>query len=248
MAPGLTDKQTDELWPGGYRYYRDADHFPLGMDCVLLSAFVRLRRGMRVLDLGTGCGYIPLMLLGWQPELRIDAVELIPTAAGLARANAALNGLEDRINVIEGDLRSVSGLVECGAYDLAVCNPPYFSPGSGRESSRENEKIARSAGCTVREVCAAASYALKNGGSFGVCWRTERMAELFASLNGAGLEPKILRLCANTAGSAPFLMLLQARKQGRGGLTVMPELAVREQNGAYTREIMRMYHRDAEGG
>lgn len=243
--PAVPGSETLELWPGGYRYYRDSAHFPLGMDSVLLSSFVRLRRGQRAADLGTGCGYIPLMLLGRESSIYIDALEIVPAAAGVARMNIGLNGLESSVSVIEGDLREVRKYMKCGAYDLVVCNPPYYDPHSGAQSPDENMRTARSGGCTVADVCRAAAALLRNGGSFCLCWKPERMAELFAALSAARLEPKRMRLCHSRADHPAYLMLLDARKQANPGLKMLPPLVVRGGDGAYTREILEIYRRQA---
>lgn len=238
----MTDN-TLELWPGGYRYYKDGEHFPLGMDSVLLAAFARTKPRMRVLDLGTGGGYIPLMLLGRQPGLTIDAIDIVPSAVTLAEGNARLNGLEEKIHPVCGDIRTAEGLIDREKYDMAICNPPYFDQNAGAGSKSDNIRIARSEGCTVFEVCSAAAFALKNGGTFHICWKPSRMAELFAALHGCGLEPKRLRFCENRAGEPPYLMLLQAKKRAGSGLIIEPPLVIRDGAGEYTEEILEIYHR-----
>ncbi len=243
---GIPGGATEELWTGGFRYYRDNRHFPLGMDSVLLAAFARVRRGLRVADLGTGCGYIPLMLLGWESSLKIDALEIVPSAVGAAVGNVRLNKLEECIRVLEGDLREIQNHLPHAGYGLVICNPPYYSPNSGRVSEDATIGLARSRGCTVEEVCRAASYLLKNGGSVCLCWKPERMTELFSSLSLHGLEPKRLRFCQSAPGQAPYLLLLEARKQARPGLSILPNLIVRDGSGAYTQELLRMYHRPSE--
>ncbi len=233
---------TDELWPGGYKCYKDREHFPLGTDSVLLAAFAKVKKGMKAADLGTGGGYIPLMLLGWQSEMTVDAVELVPSAAELAKANAALNGFEDRVRVFNCDLRQTKGVLEWGTYDLITCNPPYFDPSRGALSVSDTIRTARSTGCTVEDVCRAASSLLKTGGSLTMCWKPERMAELFAALAATGLEAKRMRLCQGTQDKEPYLVLVDARRQAKPGLVMMKPLVVRTREGKYTEEVLSMYH------
>jgi len=235
-----------EFWPGGYRYYRDTDHFPLGTDSVLLAAFTAGKPGQRVLDLGTGGGYLGLMLLARQPKLDIDAVDIVPSAVKLADGNARLNGAEDRLHPMVGDLRRCEDFLERGRYDTVICNPPYFDAAAGAVSRKDNMAIARSEGCTVFEVCRAADYALKFGGDLFLCWKPARMAELFAALNQYRLEPKRLRFCQSVAGSAPYLLLVSARKGAKSGLIPEPPLVMRNPDGSFTDEILEIYHRGKE--
>ncbi|MBR6812226.1 MAG: methyltransferase [Oscillospiraceae bacterium] len=233
---------TDELWPGGYKCYKDKEHFALGTDSVLLAAFAKVKRGMKAADLGTGGGYIPLMLLGWQREMSVDAVEIVPSAARLAKANVELNSFEDRVRVYNCDLRQTKGVLEWGTYDLVTCNPPYFDPARGALSASDNIRTARSTGCTVEDVCRAAASLLKTGGSLTLCWKPERLSELFAALAATGLEAKRMRLCQGTRDKDPYLVLVDARRQAKPGLVMMKPLVVRTAGGDYTEEVLGMYH------
>ena len=149
-------EKTDQLWPGGFRFLFDDTLFQPSTDSFLLGDFVRLRRGDRVCDLGAGTGLLGLLLLARQPELSVTDVEIQPAACDLARRTAALNGLSDRVTVLQTDLRDLSCLPH-GAFDAVVSNPPYFAPGSGAVSENSARSAARSEVlCTLEDVCAAA--------------------------------------------------------------------------------------------
>lgn len=195
--------------------------FPLGRDSLLLGEFATVRPGWRVCDLGCGGGTLLLLLAGREPTLALTGVELDASAARAAEENLAANGLAGR--VLTGDMADPA-LLPAGAFDLAVSNPPYFAAASGG-----NGGFARMEGnCTLEGLCAAAVRLVKNGGRFALVHRPERLAELLVALGAHGLEPKRLRLCHHTPDKAPFAVLVEAVKQGRPGLEVLPPWFAKE--------------------
>lgn len=226
------------LWPGGPVYAAESG-FPLCTDSILLADFVRPRQARQGVDLGCGAGILSLLLLEKAPRLHMTGLELRSEAAALARENLRRNGWEERGTVLACDLRDCSSLFPAGAFSLAVANPPYFSLASGAQAPEAGRAGARSErDCSLQELCRAARYLLRSGGSFCLVYRTERLSELFCSLSAAGLEPKRLRLVSARSGAAPKLALVEARRDGRPGLSVEPELLL-EDNGA---ELKRIYH------
>lgn len=197
--------------------YRQSDTcFPLGQDTLLLSAFATLRRGWRVCDLGCGAGALPLLLLAREPGLSVTGVELDPEDAALARRNLAENGLTGTI--LTADLRRVRELLPAGSRELVVSNPPYFAQNTGRSggAARMEEQ------CTLAELCGAAAYLTKNGGRFALVHRPERLCELIETLRTCGLEPKRMQLIQHGPDTPPSALLLEAVRQGRPGLEVLP--------------------------
>lgn len=240
-------EKTDWLFPGGYRFLFDDTLFQPGTDSFLLGAFPRLRRGMRVCDLGAGTGLLGLLLLAREEELFVTNVEVQPRALALARRSAELNGLTEHVRCLPGDLRDASQLPPAGTFDLVISNPPYFDASRGAVSPDAPRSTARTeVACTLSDVCAAAGRLLRWGGSFCLVFRAERLAELFACLQRYGMEPKRLRFVQNTAQAAPKLLLLEARRGGKPGLTVEPPLLLRDGQGRETEELRRIYFRDKE--
>ncbi len=196
---------------------RQSDHcFPLGRDTLLLGAFATLRRGWRVCDLGCGGGALPLLLLGRESGLTVTGVEIDEADAALARRNLAENGLAGEIYA--ADLRRVREFLPAGGFDLVVSNPPYFTQGSGSSGgpARMEER------CTFAQVCTAAAYLLKSGGRFALVHRPERLCALLADLTGCGLEPKRMQMLQHSPAKPPSAVLLEAVRQGRAGLEVLP--------------------------
>ena len=196
--------------------------FTYRQDTLLLGRFATLRRGGRVCDLGCGAGALPLLLLARESSLDLSGVELDGEAAALARRNLAENGLSGVIRT--GDLRRVREQFPAGRFDLVVSNPPYFPAGSGESGGSARMELC----CTLTQVCAAAAFLLKNGGRFALVHRPERLAGLMEALGQSGLEPKRLQMVQHDRDKPPSAVLVEAVRQGRPGLSVLPTLILNE--------------------
>ena len=235
--------QAKALWTGG-PVFLPAPHAPLSTDSILLADFVKAAGAKRGVDLGCASGILSLLLLWREPGLHMTGLELREDAAALARENMARNGLEARSRMLAGDIREHRSLFPSGSFDLAVSNPPYFPVGSGALSPDSARAAARGeTDCTMEELCAAAAWLLRTGGSFFLVHRPERLAELFCHMSAAGLEPKCLRLVCHRAESAPSLVLAEGRRGGKPGLTVEPPLVLTDSDGKETEELRQIYHR-----
>ena len=191
-------------WPEGV--------FPLGGDSLALGEFATVKPRWRVCDLGTGSGALLLLLARRAQGLSLTGVELDALAAQTARDNLSRNGLTGEI--MEGDLRRVP--LPAGGFDLVISNPPYFPVNAGKSggSARSEEN------CTLEELCAAAARLVRNGGRFALCHRPERLCDVLCALRGQGLEPKRLKLISHGPGHPPSLILVEALRQGKPGLTI----------------------------
>lgn len=232
-----------ELWPGG-PVFCQAPHFRLGTDCVLLADFVRPGGARRGIDLGCASGALALLLLEKSEKLHMTGLELEAEAAALAGENLTRNGLESRSAVLCGDIRRHRELFRAGSFDLAVSNPPYYPVGSGALPRDAARAAARGeTACTLDELCAAAAFLLRTGGSFCLCHKPERLAEVFCAMSAHGLEPKRLRLVLPRPDSAPNLILAEGRRGARPGLRVEPPLVLADPDGGESAEYRRIYHR-----
>ena len=196
-----------------------------GTDAFLLADFAGARRKDLCADLGTGCGIIPMILYKKYFPKKIYAVELQPEAAAQCRETVSCSGAEETVFPIEGDLRRLGDAIPAGSLDLVTCNPPYKTAGTGLLNEDPGRQLARhELSCTIDDVCAAAARILKFGGRLCVCHRPERLAELFAALQSHGLEPKRLQLVQHGPDNPPSAALVEAVRQGRPGLAVLPTL------------------------
>jgi tRNA1(Val) A37 N6-methylase TrmN6 len=231
----------ETLWDGGPVYSGGAA-FPLTADSVLLADFAGVTaRKTRVCDLGCGAGILSLLLAWGRENVTADAVDISQGAVNAAERNFAQNGLSDRVRASAGDIRTVDTLFEPGSYDLVISNPPYFALGSGK-TSRDGAAARAESECTFRELCAAAKYLTRRGGSFVFVHRPERLAELFRELSECRLEPKRMRLVQHTAASAPSVALLECRLYGKPSLAVLPSLILKGADGGDSAELLRILH------
>lgn len=223
-----------ELLSNGFTLDTAGGAFPLTTDSILLSDFVRLPKNARVLDLGSGCGTLGLLLCAKDPGCAVTGVELSENAHTAATENIARNGLAGRLSSICGDLRQFSG----GPYHCCVSNPPYFS---GGPASREHSLARREDRCSPAELFAAAAKNLKYGGDFFLVHKPERLAELIACGARENLEAKRLRLVRHKAGGEIALILLAFRKGGKPGL-VIDEVTLFDENNHPTDFYKSVYH------
>ena len=233
----------DELWPGGPRFRQAEGSFRLSTDSVLLADFAARRPAKSIMDLGCGAGVLTVLLCVSHPDAAVGGVELQPEAAALCRENLAENGF-DSGGIVTGDLRECRSFLTAGAYDLVVSNPPYFAADSGYTAPEAGRAAARDERfCTLDDVCAAAAYLTRWGGAFCMVHRPERLSEIFCTLTARGLEPKRLRTVQHRIGAAPNLVLIEARRGGKPGLTVEAPLILTAPDGSDSEEAKLIYHR-----
>lgn len=214
---------TEERLPNGRVLFTDGNH-AAGTDAVLLAAFARVHDGDRVCDLGCGCGILSFLL---PDTVTVDAVDCQSTAVELTRRGVDINGLSHRVTVYEQRWEALT--LPAGSYDAVLCNPPYFSEHSGRMSDNPIRRTARhETGETLSAVCGAAARLLRFGGRLFLCHRPERFPDVLESLRLAGLEPKRLQLVQARPDTAPFLLLCEALRGGRPGLSVLPAAILSE--------------------
>ncbi len=202
-----------------------------GTDACLLAHFTAPKHKDRVCDLCSGCGVIPLLMERYYAPAQTVGVEISPEGARQYQAAIRRCGLEERHQPYLGDLRSLPKSM-WEQFDVVSCNPPYFSAGTGAASQIPEHRLARhEEGCTLEEVCRAAGRLLRYGGRFCLCQRPQRLAEVFAAMSQAGLEPKRLRLVSKRWDTSPWLALVEGKKGAAPGLTVLPLLALYDENG-----------------
>lgn len=232
-----------EYFSGGITMTVTDGCFRLSTDSMVLADFCRLPRGAAVCDLGSGCGALGLLLLRDHPDMRVTGLEILPDAAAQARKNIDANHLSEHFSVITGDLRGHRTLLPASAFDAVVSNPPYFPAASGAISPDDARAIARSeVCCTIDDLCACAAYALRFGGEFFLVHKPERLTDLLCTLRAHRLEPKRIRLVRHHAGADANLVLIAARRGGKPGVMLEPELLLFTPDGQETTDYRRIYH------
>ena len=212
--------------------------FPLSTDSIALAGFARLPRNATVLDLGSGCGTLGLLLCAKRDDCSVTGVELDPVAHEMALSNARANKIESRLTSICGDIACIPSFIKPGSFSCCISNPPYFSAGP---QSKEVPLARRDDACNMKTLIKSAAWALKYGGDFFLIHRPERLAELFACASAQGLEPKRLRLLRHRSDGPVSLVLVACRKGAHPGLT-WEEYSLHDQNGEPTQYYRDLYH------
>ena len=204
---------------------------------MLLAHFVHLRKNARVLDLGSGCGTLGLLLCGKDQTCTVTGIEITEDAHKAAEDNILRNSLSARLESICADLRDLPGDFT-GRFHCCVSNPPYFS---GGPASKQTPLARRDDCCPPEELCRSAAKALQYGGDFYLVHKPEKLAQLIACGAAPGLEAKHLRLIRHKEGGPITLILLQLRKGGKPGLQITENCLFDSLGGetAYYREV---YH------
>ena len=227
-----------EFLPNGFTLTLCPGAFPLSTDSMVLSHFVRLPKHARVLDLGSGCGTLGLLLCSKDQNCHVTGVELDQQAHLEALENIRRNNLESRMESICADLRSVSEGFSPGSFSCCVSNPPYFGAGALSQSL----PTARQEGnCSPEDLFSCGSRALKFGGDFFLVHKPERLAELIATATKYRLEAKRLCLLRHREGAPVNLILLQLRKGAKPGLQ-WEEIILHHADGSPTRLYQEIYH------
>lgn len=227
-----------EILPNGFTLSVPDGCFPLSTDSMVLAHFVRLPPRASVLDLGSGCGTLGLLLCSRDEKCHVTGLEIDPAAHRAAEENIQRNRLCARMESICAPLQSVSERFSPGSFSLCVSNPPYFS--GGAQSRRT--PLARHCGhCPPGALFRAASWALKYGGDFFLVHRPEMLAHLIACGASDGLEAKEVCLVRHREGGAVQLVLLRFRKGGKPGLR-LSEWALHRADGGETDLYRQIYH------
>lgn len=240
------DERLDDLCHLGRRLIQRPDAYCFAMDAVLLAHFPRWRPRDRVLDLGTGTGAIPLLMA--EEVAHIEAVERDEALADMAARSVALNGLEGRVIVRQGDYRMIEGLYPAGSFDIVVANPPYYPLGQGKISPQASRSRARhEITATLADMVRAARYALRPRGRLAMIHIPQRLDEIFRTLDANGFASRKARLIQPRADRPPNLVLVEAVAGGASGhLKWLPTLYVYGPNGSYTPELLAIYRPEAD--
>lgn len=237
-----SDQFTEDRFLNGRLFVRqDRLGYRFSIDAVIVAHYLQPSPGDTVVDLGTGCGIIPLIVSFRNPDVRIIGVELVPEVADIAAANVAENGLEKNVSVVCKDMKSLPASPVTGPVAWVVSNPPYRRAFSGRINPDSRRALARhEISVTMPDVIDTARRLLKTGGKLVLIYPTERLGEVISEMRRAGIEAKALRCIHPTMSSDANLAIVEGAKGGRPGMKVLPPLAIYNGAGCYTHEVAAM--------
>lgn len=235
-------ERLDELHRNGYRIIQNPSRFCFGMDAVLLSGYAAVKEGETALDLGTGNGIIPILLEAKTKGKHFTGLEIQEESADMARRSVALNGLEEKIKIITGDIKEAGEMFEAASFDVITSNPPYMIGRHGLVNPDSPKAIARhELLCTLEDIIRVSARLLRTGGRFYLVHRPFRLAEIMAALVKYRLEPKRMRLVYPFVDKEPNMVLLEALRGGNSRIRVEKPLIVYKEQGVYTDEIYDIY-------
>lgn len=242
VRPTQPDLTADSFFNGRIRIKQDRRGYRFSIDAVILAHHVRPRPEEALVDLGTGCGIVPLILAYRHPGIRIRGIEIQPSLADIARVNVDDNRMQASIEIDCMDLRALDAQILASPVDIVTANPPFRKRRSGRVNPNPQSAVARhEMKTTLDEVAAAACRLLRTGGRFVVVYTADRTADLLCGLRSAGIEPKRCRMVHSRQGSRARLVLVEAVKAARAGIDISAPLVIYREGGSYTEEVEAMF-------
>lgn len=236
------NERIDDLQRNGYKIIQKRDGFCFGMDAVLLSGFANVKQGEKALDLGTGTGIIPLLLEAKYQGIHYTGLEIQKEMAEMAARSIALNHLEDKIRIVEGDIKEASRLFGAASFDVVTSNPPYMNDAHGLKNPDLPKAIARhEVLCTLEDVVREAARLLRPGGRFYMVHRPHRLIEIITALKERGLEPKRMKLVHPFVDKEANMVLIEAVRGGKSMIKVEAPIVVYQKPGVYMEEIYSIY-------
>ena len=210
-----------------------------GTDAFLLSHFAEVKYAQKALDIGTGCGIIPLRWKDMGHKGEAFGLEIDPMGTELMKKSIELNGCE-KLTAICADVREFK--TEKADFDVITCNPPYFTAGKPKDDEKK-ASFRHQLTLTDDDVAAAAYRLLRDNGKLCICQRPDQLAQVIWAMKNNRIEPKIIRFVRQRKNSPhPWLVLVDGRKNGGKSLTVMPDLIMEAEDGSgFSEEIQRIY-------
>ena len=235
-------ERLDELNRNNLMIIQDPSRFCFGMDAVLLSGFAKVKAGEKAIDLGTGNGIIPILLSAKTEGEHFTGLEIQPENVDIAVRSVKYNNLEEKIDIVEGDIVSASAQFGRSVFDVVTSNPPYMIGQHGLTNPDSAKAIARhEVKCTFEDVARETAALLKPGGRFYLVHRPFRLAELIVTLTKYKLEPKRMKLVYPFIDKEPNMVLMECVRGGNSRMTVEKPLIVYKEPGVYTDEIYDIY-------
>ena len=233
----------DDLEFNNLKIIQNNDGFKFGIDSILLSDFAKkIKKDSLVLDIGTGTGVISILLSGKSNAKRFVGIEVQKDVADMAKRSALLNNLENRIEIINDNIKNIEKYFENNYFDVIVTNPPYQKNNTGLKSEDEKNLISRhEIKCTLDDIIEKSFKVLKDKGDFYMVHRPERLVDILYLMRKNRIEPKELKFVYPKISSKPSLVLIKGVKNAKDFLRVEKPLIIYNEDGTYTKELLNIY-------
>lgn len=236
------NERLDDLEINNLKIIQNKNEFCFGIDAVLLSDFVNIKKGAKLIDLCTGTGIIPILVNAKNELSYISALEYQEHMVDMAKRSILFNKLENKIEIKKGDVCKIKDSYKQQIVDVITCNPPYMQVQDGIKNKMENVSIARhEILLKFEDIAKASKYLLKEGGKLYLVHRPHRLVEIINTLNEVKIEVKRIRFVYPYKNKDANMVLIEAVKGGGSFLKVEKPLVVYNENGEYTEEILKIY-------
>lgn len=238
----MTTVTADAFFNGRITIKQHRAGYRFSIDAVILAAHACPHAGEAVVDLGTGCGVIPLILAYRNPDIRICGIEVQKGLAEIARRNVSDNNMADRVVMLQQDIKLLTAGMVDGPVDLVVSNPPYRRTHSGRLNPNQQKAVARhEIRVTLADVVESARRILKTSGRFITIYPAERLTDVISQMRTSRIEPKKLRTIHSGRSIGAKLVLVEGVKAVNPGMKILPPLFIYNRQGGYSREVQKMF-------
>lgn len=243
MIKLIENERIDDLEYKGLKIIQDKEGFCFGIDSILLTDFAKeIKPNSQVIDLGTGTGIIGILLSAKINPSKIIGVEIQEQVYEMAKKSVQLNNLQDKIKIINSNIKELQDKLQMKTFDAVVTNPPYKKIGTGITNKNDKKLISRhEIMATLEDFIKISNELLKDKGSLYMVHRPDRLADIIELLRKYKLEPKKIRLVHPKQGKQSNLILIKATKNAKQFLKIEPPLYVYKENGEYTDEILKIY-------
>ena len=239
------NERIDDLEYKGLKIIQNNKGFCFGIDSVLLSDFAKeIRNEAKVLDLGTGTGILSILLSEKTKSKKIYGIEIQEKIFDMAKRSVKLNNLENKIEIINENIKNIPNILEINSFDSIVTNPPYKKINTGKINDEEYKLISRhEITADLSDFIKISFKMLKDKGTIYMVHRPERLVDILTKLRENKLEPKKIRFIYSSHNQEPKLVLIKAVKNAREFLTIEKPLFIYDENGNYTQEILKIYNK-----
>lgn len=239
------NERIDDLEFKNLKIIQNKEGFCFGMDSILLSDFAKeMRHHAKVLDLGTGTGIISILLCGKTDLKKVIGIEIQKEVAEMASRSIQLNDLQDKFEIINENILNLNNIYKKQSFDVIVTNPPYKKKNTGMINEKEKKIISRhEITANLEDFIKISKDLLKDNGEFYMVHRPERLVDILNLMRKYKIEPKILRFVYSDKNKEPKLILIKGVKNGKPFLKVEKNLYIYDENGKYTEEILKIYHK-----
>ena len=239
------NERIDDLEFKGLKIVQNKEGFCFGIDSILLSDFAKnIKKDSIVLDLGTGTGIIPILLCGKTSLKKVIGAEIQEEVAKMAEKSIKLNDLDDKFQVINENILNLNNIYEKQTFDVIVTNPPYKKKETGVTNENQKKLISRhEIEADLEGFIRISKDLLKDKGEFYMVHRPERLVDILSLMRKYKIEPKTLKMVYSNKNKEPKLVLIKGVKNGNSFLKVERNLYIYDDEGKYTKEILKIYNK-----